>query len=134
MKYIKLFENYSDSEWDSRYSEYINWYLINDAKDLALEYIDNGFVLAYYIYVGSDNLLNGIYTHEIDSMKRFTIRETERFAYSHQYDRFFDGGIAYTFQLYKEDRTRVSASKHKKYKNELERLTKMYPDEKIKII
>ena len=46
MKYIKLYEHkyYIDS--------LINWDLINDAKDMALEYIDEGFTLYLFVLVG----------------------------------------------------------------------------------
>lgn len=45
MKYIKLYEHkyYIDS--------LINWNLINDAKDMALEYIDEGFTLYLFVLV-----------------------------------------------------------------------------------
>jgi len=66
MKHIKFFEAY---EVDDRIRYLINWKMIEDVKDMALEYIDNGLTLVIFIYYKS-RLYELVYNHDIDSFKK----------------------------------------------------------------
>lgn len=48
MKHIKLFEAYIVND---KVKDLINWRMIDDIKDIALEYIDDGFKLCIGIYI-----------------------------------------------------------------------------------
>ena len=64
MKYLKPYKIFeSESYLDN---ESINWDLINDAKDLALDYLDGGLELEYKIDYNGLTVLSGVYSHNKD--------------------------------------------------------------------
>ena len=69
LKSYKLFESKEESYLDNTS---INWEVINSAKDLALEYLDNGSELEFNIdYKLSGNqfvVLNSLYSHEKEDL------------------------------------------------------------------
>lgn len=58
MKYIKTYESYN--------VDGINWDLIQDAKDIALEYLDEYYVFNYYIMSEDDSKMfyGGVLSHD----------------------------------------------------------------------
>lgn len=47
MKHIKLYESFNNFDEDVK--NLINWNLVEDIKDMSLDYIDNGLTLSIYI-------------------------------------------------------------------------------------
>jgi hypothetical protein len=85
MKYIKLYKIFESSlgllddmpiDIKDLFSNHINYDLIQEMKDLSLEYIDDGYTLYYSIYVNDGKvlnnswklLLNAEFNHEIDKI------------------------------------------------------------------
>ena len=51
MKYIKLYEAIlSTDEVKDKFTPYINWEMIEDIKDMSLEYLDNNLILDIEIF------------------------------------------------------------------------------------
>ena len=55
MKYIKLYESYKSNtmyidEVKDKFTPYINWKMIEDIKDMSLEYLDMGLLLNITIF------------------------------------------------------------------------------------
>lgn len=57
MKYIKLYEEI-DQSFIYQVSQFINWKMISDIKDMSLEYIDEGYTLNITVFSIMHN--NGI--------------------------------------------------------------------------
>lgn len=55
MKYIKLYEELSDSQLESE--KLLNTKLIKDVKDMALEYLDDYYILNIQVFIRNDNML-----------------------------------------------------------------------------
>lgn len=69
MKYLKLFEAYTI---DNRVKDLINWNLINDLKEMSLEYIDDNCFLTMVIRVVCGFKLYTYslrYNHERDELR-----------------------------------------------------------------
>lgn len=54
MKYIKLYEEIDQSFID-QVSQFINWKMISDIKDMSLEYIDNEYTLHIFVFYTMNN-------------------------------------------------------------------------------
>ena len=67
MKHLKLFEEreieYGDDVVKAKYSSHINWKMINDAKDMSLEYLDENLSLIIRIHNSNDHIANFAYSH-----------------------------------------------------------------------
>ena len=68
MKWIKLYESFNTEE--SFYENILNRNLINDAKDMALEYIDMGMYLHIDVFSNADSEKNtvsvaSVWIHEV---------------------------------------------------------------------
>lgn len=72
MKYIRSINELNELI-ESEINELINWDLINDTKDMSLEYIDEGYTLYILIYKGFSykyELIAEIsYNHDINSIE-----------------------------------------------------------------
>lgn len=82
MKYLKLFEAY---ELDANVKDLINWDMINDLKEMSLEYIDEGFDLTIDIYAEGEKLKkqNPIYSNTWTEETNFLLYQIK---YSHVMD------------------------------------------------
>lgn len=54
MKYIKLYEEI-DQSFIYQVSQFINWKMISDIKDMSLEYIDEGYTLHIFVFYTMNN-------------------------------------------------------------------------------
>ena len=73
MKYLKrINEKFSITEIKDFYTPLINWDLILDAKDMALEYIDKEMTLNLTILSGSDWIYSLKFDHELDESKWYS--------------------------------------------------------------
>ena len=135
MKYISQYNRFIKESYGENPS--INWDLLNTARDLSLEYLDEGYKLCYKVY-------------EINKYQSFIILEG---SFSHDRDFFewnslsFDKNelidsekLSYTFWFVRPDR--LSEYGHRKddlylimvnyYNLIVSQLREIYPDEKIK--
>jgi hypothetical protein len=135
MKYISQYNRFIKESYGENPS--INWELLNTAKDLSLEYLDEGYKLCYKVY-------------EINKYQSFIILEG---SFSHDRDFFEWNGLSfdknelidseklsYTFWFVRPDC--LSEYGHRKddlylrmanyYKLIVSQLREIYPDEKIK--
>lgn len=82
MKYIKLFESkdYMDEkEIEAIFKSHINWKMIEDIKDMALEYFDNRMVLYIDISVRYNTLCSLKYSHYDNYIKWYSVYHKEYF-------------------------------------------------------
>lgn len=79
MKYLKLYESYED-QVKLEIKNLLNNNLINDVKDMSLEYLDSGMTLIINVYSASQGMLSPghvriyksleyIYSHKLDEYK-----------------------------------------------------------------
>jgi hypothetical protein len=131
MKYLKsynLFENAHDL-----FRNEINYDLIQDLKDVALDYIDDGYKLIYYvsIYDRKSNkyvhLFTGEFSHDIDGI------------HSNDSDIFFNIKVTNYLKNLKSSFKYEIVLKSDKYmypniveERFIEQIAKMYPNEEIK--
>jgi hypothetical protein len=110
VKHIKQFYRFIKESYGENPS--INWELINTARDLSLEYLDEGFILHYYIDIISlkhkkvlrpdgyviedgilidpwDVLLEGIFSHDGDQLSYDTDVMKEFKSFNHNLRYFF---------------------------------------------
>jgi hypothetical protein len=69
MRYLKAYKLFESENY--LHNESINWELINDAKDLSLDNLDEGLSLEYkvdYIKGGLKPIIIGYYSHEKDKL------------------------------------------------------------------
>lgn len=165
MKYLKTYNQINESdEFESNRDEIksffenkINWDLINDLKDLSLEFIDEGcrlyysaIVDGYYIITGSffskfDKIPSDISQLEMDVIMRFQNLEKKD---SYLWSDFKDEYLERTIQSWndKHEIKYLISLTHRKMRYEdyttnniegedeiLERIRYMYPNEKIEI-
>lgn len=126
MKHIKLFEAYTIY---NEMKKLINWKMVDDVKEMSLEYIDEGLSL----YIGFIPILR----NDTDNFfELYSIR------YNHQQDEFRDGDDINLMCRYFTDMTGMSyficlegnMNKRDKHRLELElvnRVREAYPKEKI---
>jgi len=89
MKHIKLFEAYAVYK---KIDHFINWKMIEDVKDMALEYIDDGLTL----YIG----FHPIITYEEKGIYNNDFIELYHLLYNHNMDKFEDGDDSNLFYKY----------------------------------
>ena len=118
MKYIKLYESINNNKL---IKESINWKMVEDIKDMSLEYIDEGFVLYIDIYNGFNqsgykNVCDIKYSHDINEIKYF--------------DNIFSSVIKLTYNVYIGYGIKKSDGSNPIYTFELiRRLRQAYPNE-----
>ena len=91
MKHIKTYKIF-ESAWGKNPS--INWELIQLAKDIALEYLDEELTLHWIVYFDDFFVVDGRYNHEEDTIEwhdrfceeDYIIKDKNRLVYCFYYD------------------------------------------------
>ena len=128
MKYITQYNRFIKENYGENPS--INWELINTARDLALEYLDEGYKLCYKVYeinkYQSFIILEGSFSHDRDFF------EWNRFDKNELID---SEKLSYSFYFAKIKIEYLSDSSYLRIKNAcrliVSELSDFYPDEKI---
>lgn len=76
MKYLKLYEAYSGIDMKNEVNRSINWKMVDDIKDMSLEYLDDDFRLIIDVYltdIGKHEMLGYrlTYDHRTDDLEGF---------------------------------------------------------------
>lgn len=143
--YIKLFES---SDAKELFGDDINNQLIQDIKDMSLEYIDEGYILSYSVFVydrqsnGYLKILSGEFSHSDDDNyedynvvdysdhnKMYHIKTTN-FLKNLKTSFRYDIGINNFYKFNDHESLKVIGEYVKTIIN---RITEMYPDENIQI-
>lgn len=127
MKYIKLYESHTKY----KYPGSINWDMIENIKDMSLEYLDDNYALGIYVYSKktSESIYRMFYTHQNGVQEDWRLKATQK-PWSNS-DKL--GQIFYRVLLYNiSDR---GSPLHRDKSNELrERILMAYPSEDIEKI
>lgn len=113
-----------------------NMDIIQEIKDLALEYIDNGLTLYYYVYLkynaitsnlqSGNNILTGYLNHDVD---RINWVKLTRFEYEKSISDFQN--LSYHFSI-DDSRYEIEDSTLEEFEKELlDRIKGLYPNERI---
>ena len=123
MRYIKIYENFEE-DFDKIYTPLINWELIADAKDMALEYIDQNMLFKIIVCDQHTYVYANTFTH-ITNDKKWNPLNTP-------FESIRDlGGVDISYLIYLRDLTK---SINEEASEELcSRLSEMYPDDKIEL-
>ena len=126
MKHLRIFEDFEDEDFEGFYTTFINWDLIADVKDMALEYIDNNMLLRITVCDKNIFIYINTFTHTTDTKKWNPLNTTIECI-----DDLGSVDISYVIYL----RNWVSdddRSINEESSNELiSRLQEAYPEEKI---
>ena len=135
MRYLKLYEWYksavvdrSPKQVEELFSPYINWEMIQDVKDLSLEYLDKGITLELYISVDEVVIYEMYFNHDINKSNYKWNRTQQDDVDAIEY--YFD------FLPVKRMDNTFSVEMRREVNEDLfefvDILKSMYPDEKIK--
>lgn len=129
MKYLKLYEAYSNI--DNKIGELINWKFIDDVKDMALEYLDDGFLLIVDIYPvlkpsttirsAKSRLYSLRYDHNTDDLKFYYYADISKIE-----------DIIYHITLHSHVEADYHSFDLEKTKELIDRISEAYPDENIR--
>ena len=75
MKYVKLYEDFEINETEELFKDIINFNLIQEAKDMSLDYLDDGLTLYIGILYLDEYLYVERFSHQIDSKKWYNSNE-----------------------------------------------------------
>jgi hypothetical protein len=120
MKYLKPYKIFESKE-EYLDNDSINWEVIESAKDLALEHLDDGSKLEFNIdYKSSDQyvVLSGLFSHEKDNLD-WNKRNSP-------YTKFDKENLIYSFQFKFSSNVKIDDSEEL-----TNRLKEMYPDVNI---
>lgn len=119
MKYLKAYESHDSFGT-------INWLMIEDIKDMSLEYLDDGFILGIYVYSSKFGAIYRLtYCHNDGVNGHWRLKDKN----NHWDNSDKLGHIFYSILLYN-----ISDAKHypKESKELISRIEEAYPDEDIR--
>ena len=126
MKYLNSYKLYegvlSKEEVEQIYTPIINWDLINDAKDMSLEYLDNGAQIVIGVI---DVCLNTIYYEEFSHLLNNKLWYRTNDGMSHSQ-------LTYKFMVFNRKENSNVIIWRDDCKELIDRLRRAYPKEKIK--
>ena len=155
MRYLKKYKIFESSEPEDYFKKIVNLKLIEDLKDLCLEFLDNGYKLTYQVRIGNSGYIvmfghlqlknnkipDGITTAEEEylELRNSEINKFEKWTnfYPEHFEKAKEllkiNSIVYLFRIYGvEDGNNMDHNINKEAQSEvLERLRGMYPNENI---
>ena len=118
MRYLKSINEHNKDY----FNDLINWEMIADAKELSLDYLDQGMLFSIYVLNGGRQVYREHYSHDPNEVEKVWV------------DNDYKLDIQYKFFLsehVKGDYIRPTPISHEARNMLVDELKKMYPDEKI---
>lgn len=125
-EYESIFETLNPNEVKELYSRYINWELIEDAKELSLYYLDEGLSLELYFKIDKKIIYTLYYNHH-ENIEYYSSLMTNPYNINRRYVLY----IEMDSEKYKKDKKSNDVLLSKYRKEITERLRYIYKNENI---